>query len=76
MNLLYTSKAKDDLDIAFEWYEHQRRGLGFDFLDCVEVSVKLILESPEMYKFILTIDLVSLDASLFQYFIPLKREIL
>lgn len=51
MNLRYTSRAKDDIETAFEWYERQRRGLGFDFLDCVEVSIKLILESPEMYRY-------------------------
>jgi hypothetical protein len=32
MRLRYTSRAWNDLDIAFEWYEGQRRGLGFDFL--------------------------------------------
>lgn len=37
MNLRYTSRAKDDIELAFEWYERQRRGFGFDFLDCVEL---------------------------------------
>jgi len=32
------------------WYERQRRGLGFEFLDCVENSVKSILENPEIYR--------------------------
>jgi hypothetical protein len=32
MRLRYTSRALNDLVIAFEWYEEQRRGLGFDFL--------------------------------------------
>jgi plasmid stabilization system protein ParE len=50
MNLRYTDRAKDDLELAFAWYERQRRGLGFEFLDCVENSVKLILENPEMYN--------------------------
>lgn len=31
MKLSYTTRAKDDLDIAIAWYEKQRRGLGFDF---------------------------------------------
>ena len=51
MKLRYTSRAKIDLDLAFEWYERQRRGLGFDFLDCVEVSVMLILENPKLYRY-------------------------
>lgn len=29
MNLRYTDRAKDDVELAFEWYEKQRRGLGF-----------------------------------------------
>ena len=50
MKLRYTSRAKDDMEIAFTWYERQRRGLGFDFLDCVEIAVKSILENPKMYR--------------------------
>ncbi len=49
MKLRYTARAKEDIDLAFAWYERQRRGLGFEFLDCVEASVQLILENPEMY---------------------------
>ena len=50
MKLRYTSRTKDDIELAFVWYERQRRGLGFEFLDCVEASVKLILENPKMYR--------------------------
>ncbi|MBI4826178.1 MAG: type II toxin-antitoxin system RelE/ParE family toxin [Nitrospirae bacterium] len=50
MILRYTDRAKDDLELAFEWYEKQRRGLGFEFLDCIEVSLNNILAFPEMYK--------------------------
>ena len=50
MKLRYTDKAKDDLELAFAWYERQRRGLGFEFLDCVENAIISILENPEMYK--------------------------
>ena len=49
MTLRYTDRAEDDLDTAFEWYEKQRRGLGFEFLDCVEVGIQNILRFPEMY---------------------------
>jgi len=51
MKLRYTDRAKDDLELAFAWYERQRRGLGFEFLDCVENAVKSILDNPEMYRF-------------------------
>jgi toxin ParE1/3/4 len=49
MKLRYTGRAREDLDLAFSWYERQRRGLGFDFLDCVELSIKSIIEQPEIY---------------------------
>ena len=50
MILRYTDKSRDDIDLAFAWYEKQRRGLGFEFLDCVEVSVKSVQGFPEMYE--------------------------
>lgn len=50
MKLRYTDRAKDDVELAFTWYERQRRGLGFEFLDCVEIAVKSILENPGMYR--------------------------
>ena len=50
MRLCYTDKAKDDLELAFSWYERQRRGLGFDFLDCVEIALQIIIENPEIYR--------------------------
>jgi plasmid stabilization system protein ParE len=49
MRLRYTSRASNDLAIAFEWYEEQRRGLGFDFLDCVEASIETIQQMPKLY---------------------------
>ena len=49
MRLRYTSRAWNDLDIAFEWYEGQRRGLGFDFLDCVEAAIETIHQMPKLY---------------------------
>lgn len=50
MNLRYTDRSRDDVELAFEWYEKQRRRLGFEFLDCVEVSINNILNFPEMYE--------------------------
>ena len=38
MKLRYTSRAKDELEIVLVWYERQRKGLGCEFLACVEVA--------------------------------------
>lgn len=40
----------NDLESAFRWYEIQRHGLGFEFLDCIEVALADILEFPEMHE--------------------------
>ena len=50
MRLQYTDRSKDDIDLAFRWYELQRRGLGFEFLDCIEISLNNIISFPEMYE--------------------------
>ncbi len=55
MKLRYTDRAKDDLELAFAKYERQRRGLGFEFMDCVENAVKSILDNPKIYGCIIPI---------------------
>jgi toxin ParE1/3/4 len=50
MNLRYTGRSKDDLELTFMWYERQRRGLGFEFLDCVEAALQNIIDYPEIYQ--------------------------
>ena len=50
MKLRYADRAKDDVALAFAWYERQRHGLGYDFLDCVEAAVKSIIENSAMYR--------------------------
>lgn len=50
MILRYTDRSIVDVELAFEWYEKQRRGLGFEFLDCVELSLNNILIFPAMYE--------------------------
>lgn len=49
MKLVYTERALADVDLAIEWYESQRSGLGREFLDCLEESTRKITEGPEMY---------------------------
>ncbi len=49
MKLRYTAGARDDIDLALAWYERQRRGLGLEFLDCVEAAIASVRDSPSMY---------------------------
>jgi len=38
-----------DMREAFTWYEQQRTGLGYSFLEEVETCYQKLLESPEYY---------------------------
>ena len=38
MKLRYTDRSRDDVELAFAWYERQRRGLGLEFLNCVDAK--------------------------------------
>ena len=49
MILRYTDRSKDDVELAFAWYEKQRRGLGFEFLDCLAAALQNIIDYPELY---------------------------
>ncbi len=50
MKLLYTDRSKDDVEISFAWYERQRKGLGFEFLDSIEATLQNIRNNPKMYQ--------------------------
>jgi toxin ParE1/3/4 len=50
VKLSYTKRAKIDVDIAMGWYESQRSGLGFEFLECIEGTINSILENPKLYS--------------------------
>lgn len=47
MKLSYTERSKSEIESAFSWYERQRTGLGFEFLDCLEVAIRHISSFPE-----------------------------
>ena len=39
-----------DLEAAFEWYESEQPGLGFEFLDEVRAAYTRILDGPFKYQ--------------------------
>ena len=45
----YSERAARDLLKAVGWYEEKRRGLGFEFLNCVEHSVTMICGEPLLF---------------------------
>ena len=46
MKLLYTGRARADLETAFDWYERQQSGLGQDLLDNIEIALQQIASNP------------------------------
>jgi len=38
------------LTSASEWYENQRKGLGHDFLLCVEAKINTLIDNPRIYQ--------------------------
>lgn len=43
-------EATLDLQKAFDWYEIQQHGLGYEFIEEVENGFKKICSHPEYYK--------------------------
>ena len=47
--LVIAPEAQGDLEEAYAWYEHQRIGLGEEYLRCVDACIETLTRSPEMY---------------------------
>jgi len=50
MTVFYTERAKQDVGLAFLWYEKQQKDLGYDFLDCMDGILRNISDFPESYQ--------------------------
>ena len=45
-----TPGADIDVEAAFDWYEAEEPGLGFDFLDELRIAYHRILDHPLSYQ--------------------------
>ena len=52
MKLLLRPAAAADAEAAYRWYEHQRVGLGEEFLAAVRRTLKTITDHPAAYPVI------------------------
>jgi plasmid stabilization system protein ParE len=48
----FKPEVYNDIKIAYDWYESQRRGLGEDFLLTLEESYVKIVRTPKLYQLI------------------------
>jgi toxin ParE1/3/4 len=47
--LIVRCEAEADLSAAYQWYEQQVRGLGAEFLLCVDAVMASIERNPQLY---------------------------
>jgi hypothetical protein len=47
MNIWYHDEASRELDEAFEWYEVQKKDLGWRFISEAELTIKRIQNYPK-----------------------------
>jgi plasmid stabilization system protein ParE len=48
--IIVRPEAEADIAAAFDWYEEQRPGLGFDFLGEIDRCFQRIADFPEAYS--------------------------
>lgn len=47
MTLRFLRWAQTELDDAFDWHQHQAAGLGYEFLDEVDLAIHRIMAFPK-----------------------------
>jgi len=50
--LLIRSEAESDIEDAYKWYETQRKGLGENFLLCIEEALSRLSRNPALYSIV------------------------
>lgn len=48
--VIFSSKALQDVEEAASWYEEQKQGLGMEFTLKLEEAVNLLKNNPEVYR--------------------------
>jgi toxin ParE1/3/4 len=47
--VIYRPAAEFELQDAYRWYEERERGLGSEFIQCIDACVETICRHPEIY---------------------------
>ncbi|MFL5338576.1 MAG: type II toxin-antitoxin system RelE/ParE family toxin [Gemmataceae bacterium] len=50
--VVFLPEARAEFDSAYDYYEHQRPGLGDDFLKCDQDAIDSVAVQPAMHQFI------------------------
>jgi plasmid stabilization system protein ParE len=52
VNVRFHPEADREFKDAFNWYDHQRKGLGAEFFLCVDESIERIQNNPQLYPLV------------------------
>ncbi len=52
MSIRFHPESEKELKESVYWYEYQRKGLGFEFLFCVDEAIEQIKNRPQMYPLV------------------------
>lgn len=47
---IFRPAAAADVEDAYEWYEAQRRGLGEEFAEEVQATLRRVVDNPEQFR--------------------------
>lgn len=48
--LVVRKRAENHLLLAYDWYETQRKNLGSEFLEAIEITLLLIQKNPLLFQ--------------------------
>jgi toxin ParE1/3/4 len=51
-NILLQTEALSEIQEAFDWYEEQKDGLGYELLEEIELCFQKLSEHPARYSYI------------------------
>ena len=52
VSLVLAPEAESDVLEAYGWYEDRRRGLGDEFVSCVDACVSAIIRHPDLHAIV------------------------
>lgn len=45
-------EAENELNESIVWYQHQQKGLEFEFIRCIDEAIEKLKRNPELYPII------------------------
>lgn len=52
IRLIIRPEAEHDLNEAYRWYERQFKGLGLEFIICIDATLSVIQRTPKIFPMI------------------------